>query len=464
MNLSLRSLLVLALLLLGTPLVPWAATPPEAAAQLRDELDQIVGQSYPDDGPGAAVIVMRGGETLYRGAHGLANLELAVPLRADSVFRIGSVTKQFTAAAILLLAEQRKLQLSDTISRHLPDYHTQGRTVTIEHLLAHTSGIANYTEIPEWYAGIRNEVSAAQLIQLFQDKPFDFAPGQRWKYDNSGYILLGAIIEKLSGQSYADFMRTQIFEPLGMNQTGYENLARITPGRAAGYMRDGNRWRNADFLSMTQPFAAGALTSTVDDLARWNAAISTGKLLTASSWQRATASFVLDDGTPTRYGAGWIIGRVGPIATVEHGGGINGFNAYVLRAPLEDVYVAVLTNASPPRTPPQDVAVKLAALALGVSLDSPENTLPARRLDEYVGRYLLADGRAIVISREGDRLHVGEGPAERITLVPIGRDLFEERAQHARYAFQRESHQVTGLEIEPRILISQRARRAPAAR
>jgi len=431
---------------------------------VRSPLESIVSSAYSADAPGVAVIVVRDGAVLYRGARGLANLELAVPLRPESVFRVGSITKQFTAAAILLLAEEGKLSLSDPVTKFLPDYHAQGHAVTIQHLLSHTSGIANYTELPEWQATLRADVSVRQLIDIFQDKPFDFAPGEHWKYDNSGYILLGAVIEKISGQKYGDFLRARIFEPLGMSSSRYEDLAQITNARAAGYMRDGAGWRNADYLSMSQPYAAGALISCIDDLARWNAAIESGHLLKPASWQRAQQSFTLSDGTPTRYGAGWIVGRVGPVATVEHGGGINGFNAYVLRAPAQHLYVAVLANASPPQTPPQELAVKLAARALGVSLDAQAVSLSPRRLGDYAGNYLLADGRARVVTRDGDRLYAQDGDATRLELTPVGEDLFEARANQARFQFRRERGRIVAVEMEPRILMGDRARRVDSAR
>jgi CubicO group peptidase (beta-lactamase class C family) len=244
---------------LSSPLA--AAQAPQTSAPTRADLDSIVQAAYSTDAPGAAVIVVLKGKTLYRGARGLANLELAVPLRPDSVFRIGSVTKQFTAAAILLLAEEGKLSLSDPITKFLPDYPVQGNFVTIQHLLAHTSGIHNYTEVPEWQSTTRNDVSVQQLINFFKDKPFDFFPGEHWKYDNSGYILLGAIIEKVSGQSYAEFLRRRIFEPLAMKSSRYEDLAKITPDRVAGYMPDGSGWRNADYVSMSQPYSAGSIIS-----------------------------------------------------------------------------------------------------------------------------------------------------------------------------------------------------------
>jgi CubicO group peptidase (beta-lactamase class C family) len=426
------------------------------------DLDSIVQSAYSPDAPGAAIIVVLKGKILYRGARGLANIELGVPLRPESVFRIGSVTKQFTAAAILLLAEQGKLALSDPITKFLPDYPVQGHLVTIQHLLSHTSGIRNYTELPQWQSTTRNDVSVQQLIGAFKGEPFDFAPGDRWKYSNSGYILLGAIIEKVSGQTYADFLRSQIFEPLAMKNSRYENLAQITPGRVAGYMSQGGEWRNADYLSMSQPYSAGAIVSTVDDLARWDAAIENAELLKKASWQRACSSFALTDGTPTRYGAGWIIGRVGPVATVEHGGGINGFNAYVLRAPAEQLYVAVLANASPPQTPPQDAAVRLAARALNVSLESPGVPMAQERLDEYAGRYLIEGTRARVITRDNDHLYAMDGDADRLELTPIGQDLFEARSDLSHFQFRREHGRIVSLETQPRILIGDRAHRVDA--
>jgi CubicO group peptidase (beta-lactamase class C family) len=458
----LRSIL-LALAICATLSPPLAqAQAPQTAAPASADLESIVRAAYPADAPGAAVIVVLKGKILYRGALGLANMELGAPLHPDSVFRIGSVTKQFTAAAVLLLAEEGKLSLSDPITKFLPDYPVQGHPVTIQHLLAHTSGIRNYTELPEWQSTLRNDVSVQQLIDVFKDKPFDFAPGEHWKYDNSGYILLGAIIEKISGQSYAEFLRTHLFEPLGMQSSRYEDLAKITPGRVAGYMRDNTGWRNADYLSMSQPYSAGALLSTVDDLARWNAAIEKGELLKPASWQRACSSFALNDGTSTRYGAGWIIGRIGPVATVEHGGGINGFNAYVLRAPAQQLYIAVLANASPPPTPPQEVAVKLAARALQVPLDAPEIPIPPARLDEYVGKYLIEGTKTCVITRDGAHLYAKEGDADRLELTPVGKDAFEVRANQARFQFQREHGRIVALEMQPRILMGDRGRRVDA--
>lgn len=448
-----------ALMLCSTSWAASGVTTPQNSKE--DALRSILNEAYVEDAPGACVIVVKDGQVLFRGARGMANVELSFPLQSQSVLRIGSVTKQFTAAAMLLLVREGKLSLSDPVTKFIPDYPTQGHVVTIQHLLSHTSGIKNYTEVPEWVPTMRTDVTPDQLISVFKDKPFDFAPGEQWKYDNSGYVLLGAIIERVSGQSYAQFMRNRIFDPLGMKQTRIDDPKDIIPNRAEGYSPQDNHWMNADFLSMTQPYSAGALVSTVDDLARWNAAIENDDLLTHDLWMRATSTFVLSDGTPTRYGAGWIMGRIGNLASVEHGGGINGFNAYVLRVPSKHFYVAVLANAAPPSTPPQELALRLTTTALGISLDSPEAAVTTKSLHEYVGRYSIAPDKTRQIALAGERLHAKIEGDKDLELTPIGHDLFEARSDHSQFQFVRVHGQVDALRIEPRIL---RGDRTPAKR
>jgi D-alanyl-D-alanine carboxypeptidase len=454
---------VILLAIAATPKPVWSQSDAstEAEADNRSPLEAIVLGAFPSDGPGASVIVVKDGKVLYRGSHGLANVELGVRLQPQSVLRIGSITKQFTAAAILLLAEEKKLSLADPLTKFLPDYPTQDHVVTIQHLLGHTSGIPNYTELPEWSSTIRNDVSADHLIDLFKNKPLDFAPGEQWRYSNSGYVLLGAVIEKVSGQTYAEFVRTRVFEPLGMNHSRYDDSIRLLPGRANGYSRRGEHWVNADYLSMTHPYSAGALVSGVDDLALWNSAMDANKLLSRSSWERAVTTFTLNDAMPTRYGAGWIIGRIGSIPTVEHGGGINGFNAYVLRVPSKRLYIAVLANAAPPQTPPQQVALQLATHVLGTTLHTPEIRVDAAKLDEYVGLYRVKEGQTRAITRRTNRLHVQEGAEASSELTPIATDLFEARANQARFRFLRKDGAIIAVQMEPRILMGDRA---PASR
>ena len=234
-------------LLLG-PAAPAAPVAPAAPASVPDPLaatlDAMLTKLYPADAPGAAVIAVRDGRTVLRKAYGMADLELGVPLQPDMVFRIGSMTKQFTAVAMLMLVEEGKLAVSDPITKFLPDYPTGGKTITVEHLLTHTSGIKSYTEMPDFLANIRKDYTVPELIDHFKDEPMDFEPGERYQYDNSGYFLLGAIIEKASGMGYEAFLKQRIFDVVGMTQTSLDSTlphhpapgprlreGRATPGR-----------------------------------------------------------------------------------------------------------------------------------------------------------------------------------------------------------------------------------------
>lgn len=286
------------------------------------------------------IIVTRNGRTLFRKAYGMADLERNIPLRPEMVLRLGSLTKQFTAAAIMLLADEGKLAVIDEITIFLPDYPTQGKRITIEHLLTHTSGIKNYTDMLTFREIVETEMTVQQMIDFFKNEPIGFEPGTRFAYSNSGYVLLGAIIENISGMSYASFMAQRIFEPLGMKQTAYEGHERNGNKRVAGYSGD----KKAAPISMTQPYAAGALVSTVDDLALWDAAISSGKLLKAETWKQIFTPYKLENGRMMPYAYGLIVGRYKGRVTNEHGGGIPGFTSHAMRLPEDNVYVAVLMN------------------------------------------------------------------------------------------------------------------------
>src|SRR5262245_14603121 len=339
--------------------------------ELAEAIDALLAEAYQPDGPGAAVVVVKDGETLFRKGYGLANLELGVPIAPDMVFRLASITKQLTAVAILMLAEQGALALDNDIAAFFPDYPTQGHTITVEHLLTHTSGIRSYTSMPEWLPLWRKDFTVAELIELFKDQPMDFAPGEKWAYNNSGYILLGSIIEKVSGKTYEQFLQQQIFEPLGMRHSYYDSTARIIPRRVSGYGKGREGYENAPYLSMTQPHAAGALASSVDDLALWDAGLYTDRLIKPETLRRAFISSTLSDGGATDYGYGWGVGEYAGHRTVEHSGGIHGFRTYALRLPDDEVFVALLTNNGSGEHNPEYLAVKIAALTIGQPYPEP---------------------------------------------------------------------------------------------
>lgn len=403
---KLSAVCVAVLVLLGAPVVHAADAPAvaEAAQPLAARLDAAIAPYYKAGEPGATVIVVKDGQTVLRKGYGSADTAGKTPMSADMAMRLGSITKQFTAVAILILAEEGKLALTDDITRFFPDYPTRGKRITVEHLLTHTSGIVSYTSRPEYPLTMARDVTVAQMIDSFKNDPLEFAPGTAYRYNNSGYFLLGAIIEKVSGQPYAKFLEQRIFVPLGMENTAYEGFERGKAPRALGHTPGAQGFGPSAALSMSQPYAAGSLVSTVDDLARWDAAIAAGKLLKAASWQRAFTSYTLADGKPTGYGYGWQVGKLQGEPVLAHGGGINGFSTYALRLPEQKVFVAVLSNADSGVINPGVVANRAATLAMGKPLPEPAGVKIANAsFDTRVGRYELAPNFVLALSREGDR-------------------------------------------------------------
>jgi CubicO group peptidase (beta-lactamase class C family) len=368
--LKLSALGVAALMLLQAPASFADTTPPAAVVDqaLAARIDAAIAPWFKPDAPGATVIVTRDGKTVFRKAYGMADVARHVAMTPEMSLRVGSITKQFTSTAIMMLAEEGKLSIDDEITTYLPGYPTHGKRITIEHLLNHTSGIASYTRNPAFDANMTRDMSVAQMIDFFKNDPPDFAPGEKWRYNNSGYFLLGAIIEKVSGMPYARFVEQRIFVPLQMNNTAYEGHERGAVLRAAGHTGTAGHYKPSEALSMTQPYAAGALVSTVDDLARWDQAVWSGKLLKPASWQKAFAPATLLGGAPTNYGYGWMLEKLQGEPIIGHGGRINGYGAYAFHVPSQNVYVAVLTNADSGVVQPEVIANKVAAIAIGKPL------------------------------------------------------------------------------------------------
>ena len=217
---------------------------------------------------------------------GMANLELDVKVEPKHVFEIGSITKQFTAVSILLLEEQGKLSLGNEITKYIPDYPTQGKTITIHNLLNHTSGIKSYTNIPSFVENARTHMSPLELIDTFKDEPMEFELGTKFSYNNSRYILLGYIIENITGDSYAEFIKEEIFDKLNMADSYYGSMIDIIPNRASGYSQTDAGYRNADYLSLILPYAAGSIMTTTSDLLKWQNAIDANTLISDQHWRK----------------------------------------------------------------------------------------------------------------------------------------------------------------------------------
>jgi len=255
------------------------ATCAMAETPLEQRLDAALAPMFKPDWPGATVIVTRDGKPVFRKAYGLANVAEKTPMQPDMQLRIGSITKQFTAVGILMLAEQGKLSVKDDIRKYLPDFPDKGSTITIEHLLQHTSGIPNYTALKAFRSLPEEGVTLDQVLGVFAKEPLDFKPGERYSYSNSGYFLLGLVIEKMSGMKYHDFVAKNIFEPLGMQDTAQEGFERSARRHIKGHRLSGKEIVAVKDIDVTLAYSAGALVTTADDMARWDAAVSSGKLL-----------------------------------------------------------------------------------------------------------------------------------------------------------------------------------------
>ncbi len=417
---------------------------PAAAADLAQRIDASIAPSFTPDMPGAAIIVTRDGKAIFRKAYGSADLDAKLALDPGMAMRVGSITKQFTATAILILAEQGKLSLHDDIRTCLPAFPDKGKPITIEHLLTHTSGIRNYTDDPGFVAAMARDLSVTQLIATFKDAPLAFAPGERFAYSNSGYVLLGAIIEKVSGMRYADFVAQRIFEPLGMRHTAYDGYERSKVVHARGYRGGAGKFVAGAPVSMSQPFAAGALVSTVDDLARWDAAITAGRLLGRASWKQAFTAYTLNNGASSGYGYGWGIGRLQGSTAIVHGGGISGFSAFAMRLPDENVYVAVLSNSDSGLVESELLAHRAAGIAIGKPIPEPQAAPPTRTalrlapgvFERYVGRYELAPGFVIDVMQDGEKYIARASGEEAQEIFALSDVLFYSRTVEAQLRFE----------------------------
>jgi CubicO group peptidase (beta-lactamase class C family) len=346
-NILRLSLVVLCLLLAscgGVSLpVTHSSTPPPsptvAVDGLTSKIDQILNSFAEREGFQGAVLVARNGKVLLSKGYGLADRDKNIPNTPHTKFRLGSVTKQFTAMAILILQAQSKLNVQDPICRYIEDCPAAWKDITIHHLLTHTSGIPDFTNFPGYLATRATPSSPEQTIARFKDKPLNFPPGEQWKYSNSGYIVLGYIIEQVSGQSYEAFLQQNIFEPLQMKDTGYDHN---DGSLAIGYT---GTWRTeADYIDMTIPYAAGGLYSTVEDLYRWDQALYTEQLVPKDLLDLMFTPHAKTSDPGLSYGYGWDVGKMNNHKAVGHGGGIEGFATGIRRYTDDKVTIIVLSN------------------------------------------------------------------------------------------------------------------------
>jgi CubicO group peptidase (beta-lactamase class C family) len=376
------------------------------------QLDALILQAYPSISPGCVVLIARQGEVIYEKAFGKANLELSVPMTTDMVFRLGSVTKQYTAIAILKLMEEGKLSLSDSIQKFLPGFPAKGQSITIENLLTHTSGIVDYLALNTPQANapfmIRHDLEPGAIIDLFKNEPLGFIPGTRYSYSNSNYFLLGAIIEKITGKTYREYIESGLLQPAGLKQTYYGGYREIIPNRVSGYAGHKGDFENADYISMTIPYAAGALMASAADLLQWHKALYTGRIVTAETIKKATTPFILKNDTAIEYGYGWQIKTRDVGLSIEHSGAIDGFQTQEIYLPGPDLFIVTLYNAL--NDGGDDVSYiglsnDIVSVAGGKSLQK-DIILPDSLLRSYVGVYEFDSKHPVVISFENGQLYI----------------------------------------------------------
>lgn len=436
---------VLTILAIGAP----------ARAQDADRMDAVIRDAVAREEFSGSVLVARGDQVLLDRGYGFANREWEIPNAGDTKFRLASVSKQFTAVAILLLQERGSVDLDAPVKTWLPDAPASWDGVTVRHLLTHTSGIPDLTRFEDFEASKTRPATLPDLIARFRDQPLAFQPGERWSYSNSGYILLTAIVEKASGQAYADFVAEALFRPLGMTDTGYDSHAAILPRRASGYAPTAEGYVNADYVDMSIPQGAGSLYSTTRDLLKWEQGLFGGRVLNTASMTQFTTPFRND------YALGVEVTARDGHTVVHHNGGIEGFNTWLARDRDAGLTVVVLGNLNGPG--PDKLGADLMTLAQGGTVVLPDErravVLSQDALRAYEGVYQLAPNFALTVSLSDGRLSAQATGQRALEMFAEGDDGFFLRDVDARMTFSRNAAgAITGL------MLHQGGREMPAPR
>ncbi|HTJ50775.1 MAG TPA: serine hydrolase [Cyclobacteriaceae bacterium] len=374
--------------------------------------------------PGVAVLVSKDGKVIYKKGFGYGDIEKKELVKPDTKFRIGSITKQFTAASILKLQEEGRISVTDKLSKFLPDF-PRGNEVTIHQLLTHTSGIHSFTGKPEFITRVTSPITEEALITFFKNDPYDFNPGEKWQYNNSGYFLLGYIIGKVTGKPYGDYLKETFFDPLHMTNTGVHTSTLKLENEAKGYTKENGQYKRATNWDMSWAGGAGALYSTVEDLNTWNDALFNGKVLQDKSMKAGFTPVLLSNGQKpnnANYGYGWSLDDYRGQDIIEHGGGLHGFISQLARYPKENVTVVILTNVTP--TEVNLNSNMLAEFLLWEKMEKQKshavNTSVSENVNQYVGRYDFQSGAVMVVTAENNNLFAQLGGQPKFPIYPSG--------------------------------------------
>lgn len=423
------------------------------------KIDKELNEIFAPDMPGATIIATKNGEIVYRNAFGLANVELGVNMEPDMCFKIGSISKQFTAAAILILEEQGKLSLEDSILKYLPNYSLDYKDVKIKHLLSHTSGIKNYTGFDKGKKIIRDPIPLEEIVDIFMNKPLDFKPGDEWKYSNSGYTLLALIIENITSESYQKFIQENIFQPAGMENTYFANDESVFPKLVKGYRMDVEELKTAEYMSMTHTYGAGDIISNVDDMAKWKEALMSEKIMGKQNLKKCFTPYKLNDGSETNYSIGWFMDNYRNMINFYHEGGVYGFIAYTTYIPEENLYIVILRNRSDIyfKIPPNIIGNMIADIVLGYTDDKERKAiqLTDEQLQKYIGVYQFVEstGKRKISLVEG-KIYYKRPPRKtgdtwsQNLIIPMSVNEFFAEGRKSTISFQfDENDEVTGLHV-----------------
>ena len=396
---------------------------------LEARIDALFSNVVGDRSPGFAVLVSKDGRVIVQKGHGLADVDSRRRIYPETKFRIGSITKQFTAVAILKLQEQGQLSLHDRLSKFIADY-PRGEEVSLYHLLTHTSGLRDHTTKTNFLENITRPTTTEALIESFKQDGYDSAPGDRYRYNNSGYVLLGYVIKRASGMSYGAYLRRTFFDPLAMRNTGVHHGGRELENEARGYANEEGGVVSAIDWDMSHVGAAGSLYSTIGDLNRWSDALFNGKVLSAGTLEQALKVGVLRGDDPRHpvemgYGLGFEIADLNGLRQVGHGGELAGFGGYLLHVPEEGITVVLLHNCVPqlPGGHQWNLARDIARLAIGDSLPPGgkpqiDRTLSLEAFKAIVGRYDMGDGMMLTITRAGTRVFADIAGRRQVEIFP----------------------------------------------
>ena len=431
-------------------LMLWAGP---AAAQDPERMDQVIRHAVDSGEFSGSVLVARGGEVLLDRGYGLANREWNIPNDGETRHRLASVSKQFTAVSVLVLVQQGRVDLDAPIKTYLTDAPAAWDAITVRQLLNHTSGVPNFTAFDDYQALKTLPTTVEGLIARFRDRPLDFPPGTRWAYSNSAYVLATAIVERVSGRTYADFVVENLFQPLGMADSGYDRHATILARRASGYTSGPDGVVNADYVDMSVPQGAGALYSTTHDLLKWQQGLFGGRLLGPAAMAELTRPGL------NNYALGVFVRPSGDALRISHSGGIEGFNTHLAHDGASGATVVVLGNLNGPA--PDRLGADLMTLATGGAVTLPQErraiAVSPQTLAAYEGDYVLAPTFVLTVAVVDGQLTVQATGQGRNLLAAEGPDAFFTQGIDARIVFTRDAAgQVTGL------VLHQNGREMPA--